>query len=110
MIYYFRLNSVYLYEDGEIEGELASAIGLREKEHQDFIATEKEMSDTVESLNAATSELKKSVGFVQLTAEARQGLAPVLASLRQIVNANVVTHEQRDKVCAFLQDQEDAED
>ena len=45
-----------------------------------------------------------------MTAEARQGLETVLASLRQIVNANVVTHEQRDKVRAFLQAQEDAED
>jgi len=95
---------------GETEGELASAVSLREKEHQDFIATEKEMLDTVESLNAATTELKKSAGFVQLTGTARQGLDNVLASLEQIVNANFVTHEQRDKVRVFLQAQEDAED
>jgi len=66
---------------GDTEGELASAMSLREKEHQDFIATEKEMLDTVESLNGATAELKKSVGFVQMTSEARHGLNTVLASL-----------------------------
>ena len=58
---------------GETEGELASAISLREKEYQDFIATEKEMLETVESLDGATAELKKSAGFVQMTSEARQG-------------------------------------
>jgi len=98
---------------GKISGaeeELATAISLRSEEHADFLETEKEMLATVDSLNAATSELKKSLGFVQLTPTAQQGLDSVLASLGQIVDADFVTHEQRDKVQAFLQAQEDAQD
>jgi septal ring factor EnvC (AmiA/AmiB activator) len=92
------------------EGEHAKAISLREKEHADFVATEKSMLETIGSLNGALTELKKSVGLVQMTPSARRGLNTVVESLGKIVEANFVTHEQRDKVRAFLQAQEDAED
>jgi hypothetical protein len=95
---------------GETEGELSDAVSLRDEQHKNFVSTEKEMLDTVDSLNGATAELKKSLGLVQLTSDARQGLTTVLSTLTQIVDANFVTHEQRDKVRAFLQAQEDAED
>ena len=68
---------------GETEGELASAGSLREEEHQNFIAIEKEMLDTVESLNGATAELKNSAGSVQITGGARQGLDTILTSFGQ---------------------------
>merc|ERR1719265_41912 len=76
----------------------------------DFIATEKEMLETVETLSGATEALKKSLALTQLSPDAKEGLDQVLASLGQIVDANFVTHEQRQKVQAFLQAQADAED
>ena len=74
---------------GEEKTEPASAISFREKEHQDSIATEKEMIDTLESLNGAAAVLKKSAGFVQVTCEARQEPGTVLVCLRQFVNASL---------------------
>jgi len=66
------------------------------------------MLETVDTLGGATKELKKSLGFVQLTSEAKQRLDAVLSGLGQIVNAGFVTHAQRSKVTVFLQAQEDA--
>jgi len=94
------------------EGELSEAESNRKEAHADFIATEKEMLESVETLTTATETLKKSLGFMQLSPDSseRQGLDQVLASLGHIVDANFVSNEQRSKVQAFLQAQEDAED
>jgi septal ring factor EnvC (AmiA/AmiB activator) len=96
----------------ESEDELASAISLREKEHADFLATEKDMLETVDQLTGATTELQKKqqAGFMQLTNKAQRGLDTIVSSLSTIVDANFITHEEREKVRAFLQEQENAED
>jgi len=92
------------------EGDLAKATKLREEEHADFVQTEKTMLETIQELGGASKTLEKGLAMVQLTPEARTGLDKVLTSLNQIVDASFVTHEQRGKVQAFLQAQEDAED
>lgn len=96
----------------ESEDELASAIAQREKEHADFLATEKSMLETVEQLTGATTELQKKqqAGFMQLTAKAQHSMDAIVSSLSTVVDANFITHEQRDKVQAFLQEQANADD
>jgi len=92
------------------EGEVVAADQLRAKEHQDFLVTEKSMLETINELQGAAAQLRGETGLVQLTNDARQGLNSVLISLGKIVDANFVTHEQREKVQVFLQAQEDAQD
>merc|ERR1719454_287743 len=92
------------------EAEVAKAVALREKQHADFVAAEKTMLETIDTLSGATETLKKSLGLTQLTPDAKQGLDTLLSGLGKIVDADFVTHEQRDKVRAFLQAQDDAAD
>jgi hypothetical protein len=92
------------------EDDVAAAENLREQEHQDFLAVEKSMLQTINELQGAAAQLRGGTGFVQLTPEARQGLNSVLTGLGKVVDANFVTHEAREKVQAFLQAQEDAQD
>merc|ERR1719454_2256067 len=92
------------------EAELAKAASLREKQHKDFVAQEKTMLETIDTLSGATETLKKSLEFAQMTPDAKEGLDTLLSGLGKIVDADFVTHEQRDKVRAFLQAQDDAAD
>merc|ERR1719395_67656 len=56
------------------EADLSSATEIRDKESSDFAASEKELVDTVDSLERATSVLKKNLGFMQ-TGKAAKALA-----------------------------------
>jgi len=92
------------------EVDLAKATSLRAEEHAEFGATEKFILGAITELGGATETLQRGLAMVQLTPDARKGLDTVVASLGQIVDASFVTHEQRSKVQAFLQAQEDAQD
>merc|ERR1719379_3274639 len=72
------------------ETELAKASDIREKEHEVFVASEKELVDTVASLERAMVVLKKNLGFMQtgrgahlLAAMAGEHQKAVLQSLLQ---------------------------
>merc|ERR1719472_512831 len=47
------------------EKELADAKGIRKEEHDVFLASEKELVDTVDSLERALTVLKKNLGLLQ---------------------------------------------
>merc|ERR1719371_18778 len=47
------------------EADLDKATALRNEEHEDFKASEKELVDTVDSLERAMTVLKKNLGFLQ---------------------------------------------
>merc|ERR1719310_2431231 len=68
------------------------------------------MVTTVDELTRAHSTLKKSLGLVQLTSDARKALDSSMQALEELVEASFVTHAQRRKVQAFLQARANAED
>merc|ERR1719240_1392070 len=92
------------------EAELAKALALRKKQNADFLASEKTMLETIDTLSGATETLKKSLELAQLTPDAKQGIDTLLSSLGKIVDADFVTHEERGRVREFLQAQDDAAD
>lgn len=99
----------------ETEMELSDANALRTKENSDFKATEKELLQTVDSLAGAQEMLKKSLALIQSTggsvsAQDQKAVNAVVQSLGQIAEAAFVTTQQRDKIQAFFQEKEDAED
>jgi hypothetical protein len=97
------------------EKELSEVNALREKEHADFLAAEKELLDTVDSLAGAQEQLKKSLAFIQssggsVSEQDQQGVNAIAQSLGQIAEAAFVTTQQRQKIQAFFQEKEDADD
>jgi len=96
-------------------GDLKNATLIREKESADFLAAEKELLDTVDSLAGAQEQLKKSLALIQssggsVNEQDRQAVAAVAQSLGQIAEAAFVTTQQRSKIQAFFQEKEDADD
>jgi chromosome segregation ATPase len=91
------------------EADLASATEIRDKEHADFSASEKELVDTVDSLERATSVLKKNLGFMQ-TGKAAKVLASVASGLSKIVEASWVNAHQKSVIQSLLQSQSGSED
>merc|ERR1719218_457683 len=86
------------------EADLTSATEIRDKEHADFAAAEKELVDTVDSLERATSVLKKNLGFMQ-TGKAAKVLASVATGLSKIVEASWVNAHQKSVIQSLLQAQ-----
>merc|ERR1719310_1707639 len=86
------------------EADLTSATEIRDKEHADFSASEKELVDTVDSLERATSVLKKNLGFMQ-TGKAAKVLASVASGLSKIVEASWVNAHQKSVIQSLLQSQ-----
>jgi len=99
----------------ETEKELSDANSLRDKEHADFLAAEKELLETVDSLAGAQQQLKKSLALIQskggsVSEQDQQGVNAIAQSLGQIAEAAFVTTQQREKIQAFFQEKEDADD
>jgi chromosome segregation ATPase len=86
------------------EADLTAATEIRDKEHADFAASEKELVDTVDSLERATSVLKKNLGFMQ-TGKAAKMLASVASGLSKIVEASWVNAHQKSVIQSLLQSQ-----
>merc|ERR1719310_1032013 len=98
------------------EAELTKAVALREKEHADFLATEKELAESVESLRVGIEGIVSNSDvavLAQLTPEAKHKLADRVSALttglKRMAEAAYLTHATRAKVRAFLQSQEDSE-
>jgi chromosome segregation ATPase len=86
------------------EAELAKATDLRNKESADYLAAEKELVDTVDSLERATSVLKKNLGLVQGGRVASM-LQSVAGGLSKIVEASWVNAHQKQVIQSLLQQQ-----
>jgi len=91
------------------EAELSKATELRNSENKDFAASEKELVDTVDSLERATSVLKKNLGLVQGGQTAKM-LASVTAGLQKIVEASWVNAHQKKVIQSLLQSQDQESD
>merc|ERR1719265_169867 len=61
------------------EAEVAKAVSLRAKEHEEFVATEKTMLETIDTLTGAVETLKKSLGLTQLSADQKQGMDAMIS-------------------------------
>jgi chromosome segregation ATPase len=86
------------------EQELSAATGIRENENKDFTATEGELSDTIDSLTRASAVLSRGQSFLQ---KGQNGdLSKLTSSLEAIIEANWVNSDQKAKVQALLQTQD----
>merc|ERR1719261_2241431 len=84
------------------ETELAEASGIREKEHAVFVASEKELVETVDSLERAIMVLKKNLGFMQ-TGRSAHVLEAMASGLKKVVEASWVNAHQKAVLQSLLQ-------
>merc|ERR1719248_529698 len=91
------------------EAELDKATKLRNKEHDVFKASEKELADTVDSLERALTVLKKNLGFLQ-NGRVSEALGASLSGLRKVVEASWVNAHQKSVLTSLLQAHESDED
>merc|ERR1719326_1781524 len=71
-------------------------------EHEVFIAAEKELADTVDSLERAMMTLKNNLGLLQ-TGRVKKALGAMASSLKQIVEASWVNAHQKAVLQSLLQ-------
>merc|ERR1719371_55203 len=77
------------------EKELADAKGIRDKEHEVFVASEKELADTVDSLDRAITVLKKNLSLVQT--------GNMASGLQKVVEASWINSHQKAMLQSLLQ-------
>merc|ERR1719272_2051145 len=92
------------------EADLKAATVIREREHKDFSAADKEMAATVDTLARAQSVLEKELGGKSFLQVPGAKLKNLVAALSQIVEASAVQTNDISKLSAFLQAQNDAGD
>jgi len=91
------------------EQDLKAAADIRAKEHEDFVAEEKELVDTVDTLIRAQSVLSKQLrsGSLMQTPKVMNELT---AAFSVILDAAVFSTHDKSKLRAFLQNKEDDDD
>jgi hypothetical protein len=87
--------------------DLSAATAIRKKEHESFVVTEKEMTESIDTLERAIIVLKRGqTSFLQRGNT--KDLQLLVASLAKIVSAAWVTSKQREVVQTLLQGQQAA--
>jgi len=94
----------------ENEKELEQAAALRSTAHEQFVASEKELVDSVSSLSRASAQIKKGMSFAQLPERTRVRVTTALRAIDQVIDASGISQERRMQLEAFLQQQEDSQD
>jgi len=93
------------------EAELKEATGIREKEAADFAASEKELMETVDTLDRALSiistEMSKGAALAQIDTSS---MASLVSTLSTIVDAAGFTGSDKQKLVALVQAQQSEED
>jgi len=84
------------------EKELADAKALRDKEHEVFLASEKELVDTVDSLERAITVLKKNMSLLQ-SGKMANVLGAMASGLQKVVEASWVSSHQKQVLQSLLQ-------
>ena len=84
------------------EKELADAKGLRKEEHDVFLASEKELVETVDGLERALTVLKKNLSLLQ-AGNYGKILDTVASSLKKVVEASWVNSHQKAVLQSLLQ-------
>merc|ERR1719160_1493637 len=98
----------------DLEGEVSTAVALRDSENKAFQKTEKELIETTEELAGAQKAIKKSMAFIQarggqVSASDREVMNAVIEGLGQIVEASFVTQRQKAHIASLLEARSDAE-
>merc|ERR1719502_1933059 len=89
------------------DADLASATKIRNDERAAFEASEKELSETIDTLSRAIVVLKRGqTGFMQAKG-ANKELETLADTLSKIVSASWVTSEEKVKVQALLQSEDE---
>merc|ERR1719486_507667 len=94
----------------ENEKELEEAAKLRASAHEQFVANEKELVDSVSSLSRASVQIKKGMSFAQLPEKTRTRVTAALRAIDQVIDASGISQQRRAQLEAFLQQQEDSQD
>jgi len=84
------------------DGELAQATSVRNAQHSDFVAAEKELVQSVDELGRAASVLKKGMSFAQGSSQQKKVSAAITA-LSNIVDAEWLDVRSRRSLKSFLQ-------
>jgi chromosome segregation ATPase len=87
------------------EADLATATKLREKEHGVFLGAEKELVETVDSLERAHTVIKSNLGLIQ--GKAAGAVQAVAQGLRKVVEASWVNEHQKATLQSLLQTQDE---
>merc|ERR1719453_1499549 len=77
-------------------------MGIRKEEHDVFLASEKELADTVDGLDRAITVLKKNLSLLQAGNYANV-LGAVASSLKKVVEASWVNSHQKKVLSSLLQ-------
>merc|ERR1719158_914747 len=87
-------------------GEMYEASTVRKQGHEDFLASEKELLNTIDQLSRAAVLIKKEMSFAQgrmnMGKLAKQ-LKPMTSALSQIIEAEWVSSGSRKTLKSFLQ-------
>jgi len=94
-------------EISEKEKELAGAAKVRGEEHDEFLAAEKELMDTVDMLGRAASVLKRELSFVQTKSQLRQRMEGMLDALMAITESAFMPSGSKKALNAFLSNLDD---
>merc|ERR1719265_1655276 len=94
------------------DGDLKDATTVRDKEHADFVASEKELVETVDTLDRAISIIstemaKNPAALAQIDTSSMDSL---LKSLSIVVDAAGLTNTDQQKLVALIQSQQGGEE
>lgn len=94
------------------EGQLKAAKAIRDKEHAAFVATEKELVSSIETLERASNVLQrkmKGAALVQTTVNSPE-IKSLLDSISEVVNAAGLSLHEQSSIMSLAQSSEGEED
>jgi len=92
------------------EADVKAATAIREHEAKDFAAAEKELSDTVDTLERAVSILEREMAKGGASFAQLKHATSVVQSLGVLVEAAMISSEDKSRLSALIQSQEADED
>merc|ERR1719387_2975223 len=93
----------------EKEKELMEATKVREAQHEDFVAAEKELLTSIDQLSRAAAILKRGMSFAQ-TPQGKKKIGAVVSALQNILEAEWVDMRSKRSLQSFLQQAAKAKD
>merc|ERR1719247_694937 len=82
--------------------ELADATKVRQGQHGDLQAAEKELVKSIDELGRAATVLKRGMSFAQ-TAQGQKKISAAVSALKEIIDAEWVDVSSKRKLKSFLQ-------
>jgi len=90
----------------DVSTEMANSIALREKENEDFMVSEKQLAEDVDTIKAVI----QAQALTQMTPGAHQSLDAIKNGLSHLAEAGLVMHGSSSKVAALMQAQDDGDE